>query len=83
MTPSGGPRSPACSGARRAEVAEADQRLAAGVLDLDAGRGRLVGDEHLVPGLLAEVDHHRRLDGQLAHPAAALHRDPAAGAGVA
>ena len=65
-----------------AEVAQADQRLAAGVFDLDAGRGRLVRDEHFVLGLLAEVDHGRRLQGELADAAAALHRDPAAGAGV-
>jgi hypothetical protein len=41
-----------------------------------------VGDEDLVLGLLAEADHGRGLQGQLADAALALHGDPAAGAGV-
>ena len=65
-----------------AEVAQRHQRLAAGVFDFDAGGGRLVRDEHFVFGFLAEVNHGRRLQVELADAAAALHRDPAAGAGV-
>ena len=66
-----------------AEVPQGDQRLAAGVLDRYAPHRRLMSDENFVPRLLAEVDHHRRLQGELADPPAALHRDPAAGPRVA
>ena len=48
---------------------------AARVLDLYPSHRGIVGNKHLVPRLLAEMDHHRRLDVQLAHPAAALHGD--------
>ena len=44
-----------------AEVAQAYQGLGAGVFDLDAGGGGFVRDEDFVFGLLAEVDHDRRL----------------------
>ena len=48
-----------------AEAAQPNQRLAAGVDDLDAGGGRVVGNEDFVPRLFAEMDHHRRLDASL------------------
>src|SRR3990172_1312824 len=66
----------------RTEVAQADQGLAAGVFDFYAGRGGLVRDEHFVLGLLAEADHGRGLQLELADAAPALHRDPAACAGI-
>ncbi len=45
-----------------AEVAEADEWLAAGVFDFHAAAGRFVGDEDFVLSAGAEADHHRRLD---------------------
>src|SRR5438067_2180346 len=45
----------------RAEVAQRDERLLAGILEHHAGAGGVVADEHLVFGQLAEADHRRRL----------------------
>ena len=64
------------------EVAEAHERLAAGVLERHALAGPLGGDEDLVLGDLAEADEVRAVDGQLADRAAALDDDQAVGARV-
>ena len=64
------------------EVAEADERLGAGVLEGHALAGPLRGDEDLVLGHLAEADEDRAVDVELADRAAALGDDQAVGAGV-
>ena len=64
------------------EVAEADERLAAGVLEGDALAGPLGGDEDLVLGDLAVADEVGAVDGQLADRAAPLDDDQAVGARV-
>src|SRR5690349_16491769 len=65
-----------------AEIAQADERLAAGVFHFDARRRGLARDEYFVFSLFAETDHGRCLQVQPADPPAALHGDPAASAGV-
>ncbi len=65
-----------------AEVAQAHQRLVAGVLDLDAGRGRFVADEDFVLGLWPKWIMAGRLQVAACRCGRALHGDPAAGAGV-
>src|SRR5262249_396247 len=64
------------------EVAQADKRLAAGVLGGDALAGPLGGEEDLVLGDLAIPDEVGAVDGQLADRAAALDDDQAIGAGI-
>ena len=59
------------------EVSEADERLAAGVLEGDSFGGPLGGDEHLILGHLAESDEVGAIDGQLADGAAPLDDDQA------
>src|ERR1700733_3666642 len=65
-----------------AEVAEADERARARVLDDDAGSRRFGADEDFVLGHLAEADHGRRFQPQLADAATALDGDPAVGSAV-
>ena len=66
----------------RAEVAEAHERLGAGVLEGHAFLGLLVGHEHLVSGHLAVADEDRRVDLKLADRASTLGGDQAVGSGV-
>src|SRR5262249_40428132 len=63
----------------RAEVAEADERLAAGVLERDALGGPPGGDEDLVLRHLAEADVVGAVDIELADRAGALDDDQAVG----
>src|SRR5258708_12124713 len=56
----------------RAEEAQSDQRLLAGVLEDHALPGRIERDEYLVLGQLASTDHGRRLHLHLVDPAAPL-----------
>ena len=65
-----------------AEVAEGDERAGAGVFHRVAGGRSVGGDEELVGCHLAEADQRGRGDVVHTHRAFALHRDPAAGAGV-
>src|SRR5262245_39697894 len=65
-----------------AEVAEADERFAAGVFDVDAAGDGVVRDENFVLGNCAETDHDGCLDFQASDAAAALHRNPTASARI-
>ena len=61
----------------RPEVPQADERLAAGVVERHPFAGPLGGDEDLVRGHFAEPDEVRAVDRQLADQAAALNDDQA------
>lgn len=65
-----------------AEVSKTDERLATGVLDLDAAGGRIVADEDFVLGVLAKADHGWGLQSEFADATLALYCRPTAGSTV-